>query len=130
MDYFTQAVAKDSSFAKAYAELSTGLELLPYFSSTPAHVVEGRAIAAANHALALDPNLGEPHAALALSHMHGFRWSQAEQEFKRAVALDSASSTSRTQYGRYLMAVGRIPESVQQFQLARRLDPLAGTPSV
>lgn len=129
-DYFTQAIAKDSSFAKAYAALSTALALLSYFTPTPFHSVEGRTIAAANRALAIDPNLAEPHAALALSHMHALRWDLAEQEFKRAVQIDSASPTSRTQYGRYLMLVGRIQEAVGQFRIARGLDPLAATASV
>ncbi|HEV7837665.1 MAG TPA: hypothetical protein VGO75_06300, partial [Gemmatimonadaceae bacterium] len=83
-----------------------------------------------NHALAIDPKLAEPHAALALSHMHALRWDLAQQEFKRAIEIDSASPTSRTQYGRYLMLVGRIPEAVAQFRIARRLDPLAATASV
>lgn len=128
--YFSQAIAKDTAFAKAYAALSTALALSQYFTPTPAYSVEGKTIAAANHALAIDPKLAEPHAALALSHMHALRWDLAEQEFKRAIEIDSASPTSRTQYGRYLVLVGRIPEAVEQFRIARRLDPLAATASV
>lgn len=129
-DYFTQAIAKDTAFAKAYAALSTALALLQYFTPTPAYSVDGKTIAAANRALAIDPKLAEPHAALALSHMHALRWDQAVQEFQRAIEIDSASPTSRTQYGRYLMLVGRIQDAVEQFQIARRLDPLAATASV
>ncbi|HEX3532708.1 MAG TPA: protein kinase [Gemmatimonadaceae bacterium] len=128
--YFTQAVDKDPGFAKAYAELSAALELMPYFSPTPAYSVEARAMTAANRAISLDPRLAEPHAALALAHMHALRWKESEVEFKRAVVIDSASPTSRTQYARYLMMLNRIPEALQQFQIARRLDPLAGTASV
>jgi len=130
VSYFTQAVNKDPGFAKAYAELSAALELLPYFSPTPAYSVEARAMGAANRALSLDPNLAEPHAALALAHMHALRWEESEAEFKRAVSIDSTSPTSRTQYARYLMMLNRIPEALQQFRIARRLDPLAGTASV
>jgi serine/threonine protein kinase/tetratricopeptide (TPR) repeat protein len=128
--YFTQAINKDPGFAKAYAELSAALELMPYFSPTPAYSVEARAMAAANRAISLDPRLAEPHAALALAHMHALRWEESEAEFKRAVAIDSASPTSRTQYARFLMMLNRIPEALQQFRIARRLDPLAGTASV
>ncbi|HEX9383596.1 MAG TPA: protein kinase [Gemmatimonadaceae bacterium] len=128
--YFTQAINKDHGFAKAYAELSAALELLPYFSPTPAYSVEARAIAAANRAISLDPKLGEPHAALALAYMHALRWEESEAEFKRAVAIDSTSPTSRTQYARYLMMLNRIPEALTQFRIARGLDPLAGTASV
>ena len=128
--YFSQAIAKDSGFARAYAGLSEALELFPYFAATPAREVEGRATAAATHALALDPRLAEPHAALALAHMHAFRWAAAEQEFHLALAADSTSATAHTQYGRYLMATGQILPARNQFRIARGLDPLAGTPSV
>jgi serine/threonine-protein kinase len=130
VDYFSQAIRKDPRFAKAYAELSGALELLPYFSPTPAFSVEARAMAAAESALSLEPNLAEPHAALGLAHMHAFRWSESEDEFRRAIAIDSTSPTARTQYARYLMMLNRVPEAVKQFQIARRLDPLAGTASV
>jgi eukaryotic-like serine/threonine-protein kinase len=128
--YFSQAIAKDGGFARAYAGLSEALELLPYFSLTSASEVEVRATAAATRALSLDPSLAEPHAALALAYMHAFRWSAAEQEFHLALAADSTSATARTQYGRYLMATGQILQARDQFRVARRLDPLAGTPSV
>jgi serine/threonine-protein kinase len=128
--YFGQAIAKDSGFARAYAGLSEALELFPYFAATPAREVEGRATAAATRALALDPRLAEPHAALALAHMHAFRWAAAEEEFHLALAADSTSATAHTQYGRYLMAIGQILPARDQFRIARGLDPLAGTPSV
>jgi serine/threonine-protein kinase len=128
--YFSEAIAKDSGFARAYAGLSEALELFPYFTTTSAREVEGRATAAATRALSLDPGLAEPHAALALAHMHAFRWSAAEQEFHLALAADSTSATAHTQYGRYLMAIGQILPARDQFRIAIRLDPLAGTPSV
>jgi len=129
-EYFSQAIAKDSGFARAYAGLSEALELFPYFAATSAREVEGRATAAATRALALDPRLAEPHAALALAHMHAFRWAAAEQEFHLALAADSTSATAHTQYGRYMLATGQILPARDQFRIARSLDPLAGTPSV
>jgi serine/threonine protein kinase/tetratricopeptide (TPR) repeat protein len=128
--YFSQAIAKDSGFARAYAGLSEALELFPYFAATPARDVEGRATAAATRALALDPRLAEPHAALALAQMHAFHWAAADQEFHLALQADSTSATAHTQYGRYLMAIGQILPARDQFRIARGLDPLAGTPSV
>ena len=128
--YFSQAIAKDSGFARAYAGLSEALELFPYFAATPAHDVEGRATAAATRALALDPRLAEPHAALALAQMHAFHWGAANQEFRLALEADSTSPTAHIQYGRYLAYTGQILAARDQFRIARRLDPLAATPSV
>jgi serine/threonine protein kinase/tetratricopeptide (TPR) repeat protein len=129
-DYFSQAIAKDSGFARAYAGLADALEFFPYFSGVPAAKIEATATAAARRSLELDPALAEPHVALAMAHMHAFRWKEAEAEFKAALAADSTSPVAHTQYGRFLAALGRIQESFAEFKRARTLDPLAGTASV
>jgi len=129
-DYFSQAIAKDSGFARAYAGLADALEFFPYFTGVPAAKVEARATAAAKRSLQLDPTLAEPRVALAMAHMHAFRWKEAEAEFKRAIAADPNSSVAHTQYGRFLSMLARIPESYEEFKRARALDPLAGTASV
>lgn len=129
-DYFSQAIRKDSSFARAFAALADALEFFPYFAGVPASRVEARAKAAAERSLQLDSTLAEPRVALAMAHMHAYRWNEADQEFKRAIAADSASPTAHTQYGRFLLQTGRIPEGLTQLQIARRIDPLSGTASV
>lgn len=130
VDYFSQAVEKDPQFARAYAELAAALELLPYFGGTPAHVVEPRARAAAQRALELNPTLAEPRVALAMANWHAFRWSEADREFRQGIAADSTSAIARTQYGRFLINVNRIPEAIRELRIAKRLDPLAPTSSV
>jgi len=129
-EYFSQAIAKDSSFARAYAGLADALEFFPYFNGVPAARVEARVKAAANRSLELDPNLAEPRVALAMAHWHAFRWDQADAEFRRALAADSTSPVAHTQYGRFLLSVGKVPEALREFRTARMLDPLAGTASV
>jgi len=129
-EYFSEAIAKDTSFARAYAELADALEFMPYHSGVPASRIESRARAAAERSLELDPSLAEPRVALALAHMHAYRWSEAESEFKRAIAADSASQSTHTQYGRFLLSVGKVPDALREFQAARRLDPLGATASM
>jgi len=129
-EYFSEAIRKDPSFARAYAGLADALEFFPYFAGVPASQVEARVRAAAGRSLQLDSSLAEPRVALAMAHMHAYRWNEAEQEFKRAVAADSASPVAHTQYGRFLLTVGRVLDALREFQIARRLDPLAGTASV
>ncbi|MEO8575462.1 MAG: protein kinase [Gemmatimonadales bacterium] len=129
-DYFSQAIAKDSSFARAYASLASALELFPYFMGVPHRRVEARARAAAERALKLDPVLAEPHVAMAMAHWHASRWNEADAEFRRALAADSTSAVAHTQYGRYLLSIGDIANAISQFRTARRLDPLAATSSM
>ncbi len=129
-DYFSQAIERDPNFARAYASLSAALELIPYFGGVPAYKVEERARATAERALQLDPSLAEPRVALAMTHWHANRWDNADREFKQAIAADSTSAVARTQYGRYLLTSGRVPEATAQLRVARMLDPLAATSSV
>lgn len=129
-DYFTRAIQKDPNFARAYAGLADALEFFPYFAGVPAEKVEPRVKSAAERALQLDPTLAEPRVALAMAHWHAYRWKEAEQEFRRAIAADSTAAPAHTQYGRYLLSIGNIPAAIEEFRKARRLDPLAATSSI
>jgi serine/threonine-protein kinase len=129
-EYFTQAIHQDTTFARAYAALAQALELFPYFAGVPAHRVEARVRAAAEKSLELDPALAEPRVALGMMHFHAFRWNESEAEFKRAIAADSTLPVAHTQYGRFLLTLGRLPDALREFRTARALDPLAPTPAV
>ncbi len=129
-EYFAQAIKQDSMFARAYAGLADALEFFPYFTGVPTYRVEPRVRAAAERSLKLDPTLAEPRVALAMAHWHAFRWGEAEAEFRRALAADSASPVARTQYGRFLLSRGQVADALREFRIARRLDPLAATASV
>ena len=129
-DYFSQAIRKDPNFARAHAGLASALEFFPYFAGVPADRVEARVRAAAERSLQLDPTLAEPKVALAMAHWHAYRWKEADEEFKRALAADSTSAVAHTQYGRYLLNTVRIEDAIREFRIARRLDPLAPTSSM
>jgi eukaryotic-like serine/threonine-protein kinase len=120
---FEQAIDKDPKFARAHAGLGLALELMPYFSSVRAPSIRGRAIAAANRALALDSTQAEAHTALALAHSHAYEWDAALKEHQRAIALDPNDAAARTQYGRLLHCMGHVMEAKAQFEHARKADP-------
>ena len=130
VDYFSEAIAKDSGYARAYAALAGALQFFPYFAGVSFDRIEDRSRAAANRSLQLDPTLAEPRVALAMADWHAFRWREAEEGFRAALAADSASSVGRTQYGRFLLSIGRVSDALEEFRIGRRLDPLAGTSSV
>ena len=126
---FEKAIARDSGFARAYAGLSTALELFPYFVGTPAHEVSARAITAARRALALDSTLATAHMSLAMAHEHAFDWGPAEASFRTALALDPNDAELRIQYGRFLSYTGRIAAGLEQFRQAKVLDPFSAVAS-
>jgi tetratricopeptide (TPR) repeat protein len=83
-----------------------------------------KARAAAEHAVALDPNLAQAHASLGFVD---FFWSWdtagAEREFKTALALDPSSVLAHHWYGSMLTHEGRYSEAIEQLDLAQRLQP-------
>ena len=123
IEMFQRAIDADSSFARAYAALGETLEYLPYFAQTPAADVRRRAMQAAERALALDSTLSEAHVALGLARMHGWEWSAAEDEFRRALATDSTDASAYTQYARFLIYVGRAREARTALERAKKLEP-------
>jgi serine/threonine-protein kinase len=129
-EYFSEAIKKDDKYARAYAGLASALALYPFFTGVPAHRVEARLRVAAERSLELDPSLSEPRVALAIAHSHALRWNEADAEFQRAIAADSASSAAHLQYGRFLLSRGQTARALEQFRILRALDPLGGTSAV
>ncbi|MFN2564908.1 MAG: protein kinase, partial [Gemmatimonadaceae bacterium] len=55
IESFEQAIRADSTYARAYGGLAEAYLVLPSYSATPVKVAHGRAAAAANKALEIDP---------------------------------------------------------------------------
>ncbi len=124
--YLEQAVARDSTFARAWAALADAyLLVVPYAGGLPA---EGwrKAEAAAKTALALDSTSAEAYTALAYGNMiYAWNWATAEDNFKRAIAADPNYATGHHWYGDFLAGRGRLAESLAQMSRAHELDPLS-----
>jgi eukaryotic-like serine/threonine-protein kinase len=126
-DFFQQALAKDPRFALAYAGLSDSYFALAYSAEVlrPQEAVP-IAKAAALKALEINESLAEAHATLgAIKFFYDLDWTGAEQEFKRAIALNSGYATAHHWYGLYLGWTGRVPEARAELQRAKQLDPLS-----
>jgi len=125
---FERAVARDSSFARAYAALASSYALLPQYGgydSFPVRESLTRTRVAASRALELDSTLAEPHAVLGLALDGNWRWKEAEQEYLRAIALDPYYPTAHQWYAFWLMDVGRPQDALDETKRARELDPLS-----
>ena len=92
------------------------------------HDVFPKARAAAARALALDPNLGEAHAALAHElFTYEWNWKASEESFKTAIALGPKHPMMRLYYAAFLWGRGRGEEALSQLRVMRELDPLGPT---
>jgi TolB-like protein/DNA-binding winged helix-turn-helix (wHTH) protein/Tfp pilus assembly protein PilF len=128
IDHFRQAVAEDPRYARAYAGLADAYALLGSLpgSKMPRETAMPKAREAAMTALRLDDSLADAHASLAFVEMHyEWRFAEAEQEFKRAIALNPNYSTAHQWYAFDLAATGRTGEAVAEMKRAKQSDPLS-----
>lgn len=125
IDFFQQAIARDSGYAAAYTGLADGYGLLPLYSTTPSDSVLPAALQAADRAIALDSTLGAAYTSRASLLLASWRWDAAERDFLRAIELDPEYATTHQWYGELLSILGRLSEAVEELARATDLDPLS-----
>jgi tetratricopeptide (TPR) repeat protein len=84
-----------------------------------------KALAAARHAVELDPNLAEAHTSLG-GVLEWFEWDNAgaEREYKRALELNPDYATAHQRYGVFLgTTAGQFDEGAAELKRALQLDP-------
>jgi DNA-binding winged helix-turn-helix (wHTH) protein/tetratricopeptide (TPR) repeat protein len=125
IEYYEKAIAADPDYASAYAGLARSLVKLPSYSAQPDYE---RARTAALKAVSLDDVLADAHISLGMVLLIVDRnYARADQEFRRAVALDPHSSLAEGQLALCLVAVGKSEEAVAHARRAKALDPLSVT---
>ena len=125
LDFFQQAAAKDSTFARAYTGIADVYATLPLYANVRVDSVMPLALAAINRAVALDSTLPEAFASRGSLLQAGWRWADAEADYKRALALDPNYATAHQWYGEMLLVNGRLKEARVQLKRATDLDPLS-----
>lgn len=123
---FKKAIEEEPDSGAAYAGLAIADNLLAYYGGAPFYKSVVEAERQARHAIQIDDSLAEAHAALAYSEfMWGWQWSQAEAEFRRALALNPNYAAAHHWYALYLAAMGRFQEAQREIRIAQQLDPLS-----
>jgi TolB-like protein/DNA-binding winged helix-turn-helix (wHTH) protein len=123
-DSFQQAIAIEPSYASAYAGLADALDAeTTLFLSAPPQDVMPKALAAARHAIELDPENGEAYTALgSIETIYEWNWPEAEHNLIRGIALSPSYSMAEMKYAVYLDAEGRAEEAVTHMRRAMSLD--------
>jgi len=126
VSYFEQAVARDSTYARAWAGLADAHVLLVVLADRPPRDEIPRARAAAATAIRLDSTLAEAHAALG-NIRETFDWDarDADREFALALAFDRSYATAHLYRGIHLLNRGRFDDAIAELTQARTLDPLS-----
>lgn len=123
---YQQVIAKDASFAPAYAGLAAAYAAISFqgFSDHKDELTQMRV--AAEKAIALDPLLSEAHQAMGIICARDGQWAQSEKSFRHAIQLDPGNSLA---YGdltlTVLLPLSRSEEAVRQMRIAEKTDPLS-----
>jgi TolB-like protein/Flp pilus assembly protein TadD len=123
---FAQATEIDPAYALAWAAIGEANASSPINGDVNPADAAVAARHAVTRAMQSNPELGEVlHAAAQLEWMLEWKWSEAEQRLRRAVALDSSFVWSQTILAHLLSQMGRHDEARATMDDALALDPRA-----
>jgi serine/threonine protein kinase/tetratricopeptide (TPR) repeat protein len=126
IEYFQQAIDKDSNYGLAYAGLADSYSTLQGFGLLSPKEAMPRAEEAAKRALEIDETLAEARVSLAVVRFW-YSWDApaAESDFKRAIELNPSLANAHSRYGEFLIFRGRFPEATVEIRQAQALDPFS-----
>jgi TolB-like protein len=126
IEYFDQAIALDSNYARAWAGLADAYSLLPAFGDVPPADAFAKAKHAVQRALALDSTLAEAYTSLGIiSVFYDWDWPTAARAFDRALALDATEPRTHLFHAWYFVAQGQLDDALREVQTARQLNPFS-----
>jgi Flp pilus assembly protein TadD len=125
---FQRAIVADPNYALAYAGLADSYTVAAgYGALVPPSEALPLADEASRKAVELDDASSDAHTARANALACQWKWSEAETEYKRAIALNPNNATAHYFYAfTFLMPQNRMDQSLDEFRVALSLDPLSG----
>jgi eukaryotic-like serine/threonine-protein kinase len=126
--YFGEAIARDSSFAEAYAGFADATNAyVLLFGTGSARVAGAPAIAAARRAITINGTLAAAHAALGFA-LTFFDWNYAaaDSALTRAIELDPEYGPPRYWYTQLLWIENRPSDALDVASHGVAVDPLSG----
>ena len=122
MECYERALAIDLDYAPAYVGISECCVGSATLGLAHPRELLLKARAAAERALALDPNLADAHIQYGIHCAWlDYDWAGGESHFRRAVELDPAC---RRPHGMFLSWQGRQEEALAELEAVHALDPL------
>ncbi len=126
IEWFRKAIQYCPTYALAHSAMADSYGTLAWFSALLPQEAGDKARAAAMRALELDNRLSEAHCSLALVHFwFDWNWAEAEEQFRRAIALKPNYASAHNWYAAFLNAMGRFSEAATEQKIAEEWDPLS-----
>jgi serine/threonine protein kinase/tetratricopeptide (TPR) repeat protein len=126
LGYFEQAIKLDSSFALAWAQVAWVRANQADRGYLPTKDGYEKARAAAEKALALDPNLADANSAFGwIKATYDWDWAAADAYYQRALSLEPGNAAVVRAAGGLAATLGRLDEALALHRRAVELDPLS-----
>jgi TolB-like protein/Tfp pilus assembly protein PilF len=126
LDFYQKAIAIEQDFALAHAAISGCYVFLAAIGFMTSKTAYAKAKEFALRSLELDNNLSESHLSLAMvKFFFDWDWNGAEACFQKAIELNPGSAAVHHNYTLYLMAIGKVEQTIQVAEKAHMLDPLS-----
>jgi eukaryotic-like serine/threonine-protein kinase len=125
IEQFQQAIDRDPNYALGYVGLADCYALLEEYAGIPTSETLPKARAAVDRALLIDDSLSEAHTSSALIFQQMWRWTETEEEYKRAISLNPNYPTAHHWLSIYFRTRGQLDDSLREINRAQELDPLS-----
>src|SRR5437773_10062418 len=127
ISYYNRATEEDRNYALAYAGFADAYANLGAYGYIAPIDGTRKTEKAAREAVALDENLAEAHAALALANIAfaPSNFQLGDRELRRAIELSPSLALAHSYLAFSLARQGRPDESLEEILKARELDPLS-----
>ena len=130
MQLLEAAVARDSTWAPAWAALAEAYAISPLYTGQGREYTDSAVWAnslavaetAARRALVLDPRNASARVALGGVYRDRWEWEDGEREYLRALEVDPDNEEAHTQYSELLWGMGRMEESLRETGWALAID--------
>ncbi len=125
LNFFREALHRDSNFALAYAGMAQIFVSLGVMNLAPPAEVLPKAKAALQKALRLDEGLAEAHAQLAaIAFWFDWDWEATEKSLDRVLTLNPGDAFSHCTYSWFSLSQRRFDDAIREVKIALSLDPL------
>jgi serine/threonine-protein kinase len=126
LECFRHAIEIAPGYARAHAGIADSFAILGDLDVMSPPEARDGARAAAERALALDPELPEAHTSLGfVRDFFEWDWAGAEASYRRAIEIAPSYATAHQWYAELLVGLGRFDEARVEAQRAVQLDPLS-----
>jgi len=125
IELYKEAIALDSTYAEAYAEIANSVFLQTYYGGRSVQEATELATFYLEKAKNINENISRIYTVEGLINNHTRNFEQAQIAFKKAIALAPNDLTARHQYSTFFYYNRLYEEQLEQAKIAYSLDPLS-----